>query len=179
MGKSQLLQRYIRKCSRVSVPMGIDCAIYRETVLTHKVKLKIWDMPGQERFQSIAYCYMRDASVVMLVYDISDRTTFLSIRARWENGTRLNCHKRALLVLVGNKSDKSHREVSREEADSYASVAGFMFFECSSSIGQSVEHMFMQTAERVLIDHGSMDDIDINTCHSPLPKRPCVSCPIS
>ena len=175
----------------LSIPMGIDCAIYRETVLTHKVLLKIWDMPGQERFHSIAYYYMRGASVVMLVYDISDRTTFEPICARWEHGTRLNSHKRALFVLVGNKSDKSNREVSREEADTYASAAGFMFFECSTSTSQSVDHMFMTTAERVLINHGSrfiLDDVGTNTEHSSLLKRPsnsnhqnhqCLSCQIS
>ena len=172
----------------VSIPMGIDCAIYRETVLTHKVLLKIWDMPGQERFHSIAYCYMRSASVVMLVYDISDRTTFESVRARWEHGTRLNSHKRALFVLVGNKLDMSNREVSREEADAYASSAGFLFFECSANTGQSVDHMFMKTAERVLINHGSrfiLDDMGTNTDHSSLLKRPsnsnhqCLSCQIS
>jgi small GTP-binding protein len=177
VGKSQMLQRFIQKGSRVSIPMGIDCAIYRETVLNHKVMFKIWDMPGQERFQSIAYYYMRDASVVMLVYDISDRMTFLSVRARWAG---IKCHKRALFVLVGNKSDKSHREVSREEADTYASAAGFMFFECSSSIGQSVNQMFMQTAERALINHtGHSPLLHHNTGHSPLLKRLCMSCLIS
>ena len=169
-------------------PMGIDCAMYRETVSTHEVVLQIWDTAGQNRFHSIAYHYMRGASVVMLVYDISDRTTFESVCDSWEYKTRLNSHKRALFVLVGNKSDSSTREVSRQDASAYASSVGFMFFECSAKTGHSVDQMFMQTAERVLSNHGSMYILKdmgsgTNTQQTPLLKGKehsrCLSCMIA
>ena len=44
------------------------------------VKLQIWDTAGQERFRTITASYYRSAMGVLLVYDVSDRRSFESVR---------------------------------------------------------------------------------------------------
>lgn len=41
---------------------------------------KIWDTAGQERFRTITTSYFRGAQGILLVYDVTDRQTFVSIR---------------------------------------------------------------------------------------------------
>ncbi|KAJ4939731.1 hypothetical protein JOQ06_029168 [Pogonophryne albipinna] len=52
------------------------------TVDDAKVKLQIWDTAGQERFRSVTHAYYRDAHALLLLYDISSRTSFDNIRVR-------------------------------------------------------------------------------------------------
>ena len=44
------------------------------------MKLKIWDTAGQERFRTITTTYFRGAQGIILVYDVTDKRTFNSIR---------------------------------------------------------------------------------------------------
>lgn len=45
-----------------------------------RVKLQIWDTAGQERFRTITTAYYRGANGVILVYDITDESSFNNIR---------------------------------------------------------------------------------------------------
>ena len=40
------------------------------------VKLQIWDTAGQERFRTITGAYYKGAHAIVLVYDITNETTF-------------------------------------------------------------------------------------------------------
>jgi Ras-related protein Rab-8A len=44
------------------------------------IKVQIWDTAGQERFRTITKSHFRHAQGILLVYDVSDRNSFLSIR---------------------------------------------------------------------------------------------------
>jgi GTPase SAR1 family protein len=41
---------------------------------------QIWDTAGQERFRTITTSYFRGAQGILLVYDVTDRNSFTSIR---------------------------------------------------------------------------------------------------
>ena len=46
------------------------------------VKLQIWDTSGTERFRSIISPYFRGTHGIFLVYDITDRDSFLGLNSR-------------------------------------------------------------------------------------------------
>ncbi|XP_061605499.1 ras-related protein Rab-26-like isoform X8 [Phyllopteryx taeniolatus] len=60
--------------------VGID---FRNKVLSIdgvKVKLQIWDTAGQERFRSVTHAYYRDAHALLLLYDVTNKTSFDNIQ---------------------------------------------------------------------------------------------------
>ena len=72
-----------------------------------KVNLQIWDTAGQERFNSISQAFYRGTDVCVLVYDVTNYESVLSIRD-WFNRFMEHCHVEFPgIVIVGNKSDKS------------------------------------------------------------------------
>jgi GTPase SAR1 family protein len=43
------------------------------------INLFIWDTAGQEMYRNMIKCYYRGVAVAMVVFDVSDRTTFESV----------------------------------------------------------------------------------------------------
>ncbi|CAG0902652.1 unnamed protein product [Darwinula stevensoni] len=61
--------------------------------------LQIWDTAGQERFRTITQSYYRSANGVILVYDISKRSSFLSLQ-RWIDEVRKYTTEALHMVLI-------------------------------------------------------------------------------
>ena len=54
--------------SQVAQPVGIPTRT--------KVKLFIWDTPGNERFRSLTKLWIREAKVIVLVYSANNQESF-------------------------------------------------------------------------------------------------------
>lgn len=71
-----------------------------------KCNLQIWDTAGQERFNSISQAFYRGTDIVVLVYDITNYESVLSLR-NWFNRFIDHCHvEKPGVIIVGNKGDK-------------------------------------------------------------------------
>lgn len=125
-----------------------------------KVNLQIWDTAGQERFNSISQAFYRGTDVVVLVYDITNYESVLSIRD-WFKRFLESCHvDKPRVVIVGNKIDKgSERCVNIDEIreilvrnnkislDDYVENWDTDLVEVSSKKLDLVEKLFLRVAE--------------------------------
>ncbi|KAG5459830.1 MAG: hypothetical protein BJ554DRAFT_8200 [Olpidium bornovanus] len=62
----------------------------------------------QERFRSLIPSYIRDSSVAVVVYDITNRTSFVNT-AQWIDDVRAERGHDVIIVLVGNKTDMNEK----------------------------------------------------------------------
>jgi Ras-related protein Rab-2A len=129
-----------------------------EPVVEQKhMKLSLWDTAGQETYKSVTRSYFRGASGALLVFDISRRPTFTHV-TDWLNDLRQIAEPDIVVVLVGNKSDlaagdENKREVTKEEAEEWASKNGVLVYvETSAKSGEGVEMAFGRVAERIYIN---------------------------
>ncbi|XP_033623676.1 ras-related protein Rab-37 isoform X1 [Fukomys damarensis] len=82
--------------------VGIDFRNKVVTVDGTRVKLQIWDTAGQERFRSVTHAYYRDAQALLLLYDITNKSSFDNIRA-WLTEIHEYAQRDVVIVLLGNK----------------------------------------------------------------------------
>ena len=77
-------------------------------------KIQVWDTAGEEKYRSLAPMYSRGAIGILLLFDITRKSSFESITS-W-----LNSAKEAgniPVVVVGNKCDlEEQREVTANES---------------------------------------------------------------
>ena len=66
------------------------------------------DTAGQERFRSLIPSYIRDSSVAVVVYDVTNQTSFANT-VRWIKDVRAERDSDVIMVLVGNKTDLSEK----------------------------------------------------------------------
>jgi small GTP-binding protein len=143
-GKTTLRKRYISDVfiSDSSKTIGVD---FETKVLKMNglvIKLLIWDFAGEERFRFMFPQYIYGAMGGILMYDITDYSSFTHI-ADWLsviNGTT----QRFPIILLGGKSDlDEHREISYREGQRAAKMMNLKeFFECSSKTGKNVTKSF-------------------------------------
>lgn len=87
---------------------------------------------------------------------------------------KTNGDKDALIVVVGNKVDKSGREVSTEEARAYADSIRAHYVEASAQTGENVQEIFMYLAQQNLKSKQSAEVfIDENPQASATQKKCC------
>ncbi|KAI1491120.1 rab protein [Biscogniauxia mediterranea] len=154
-GKSALLLRY---CDDQFDPesstatIGIDFKMKKLAVRGKAYRLNIFDTAGQERFRTLSTSYYRGAHAVILVYDITNRKSFLSME-RWIDEARSNASPDAVLYLVGSKLDKvaaGGRAVSYEEGKAFADSQGAGFCEISSKTRENVRRPFIEVVDRIV-----------------------------
>ncbi|XP_006460125.1 hypothetical protein AGABI2DRAFT_191893 [Agaricus bisporus var. bisporus H97] len=111
VGKTSLLHRYTQNRFDPKNTTSTSGAFFvTKKVLVNglKVRLQLWDTAGQERFRSMAPMYYRGANAALLLYDITNSSTFEDVRG-WLQELRKNCSPELIIYIVGAKADLHHR----------------------------------------------------------------------
>jgi len=88
------------------------------------VRLQVWDTAGQERFRCLIHSYIRDSEAALIVFDVTNHTSFTSLR-QWIAMVKQERGDDVIVVLIGNKvDDVEKRQVSRTSG---ARMRGFRF----------------------------------------------------
>ena len=151
VGKTCLLLRYANESFSPTfiTTIGIDFKIKNIILDGKRIKLQIWDTAGQERFRTITTSYFRGAQGILLVYDVTERQTFLSIR-NWVQQIQMHADVNVNKILIGNKADlKENRVVSTEEGEALAKEFNIKFFETSARQDLNVDTAFERIATDV------------------------------
>ncbi|KAF9045984.1 ras-domain-containing protein [Hymenopellis radicata] len=119
VGKTSLLQRYTQNKfdpKNTTSTSGAFFVTKKVVVNGLKVRLQLWDTAGQERFRSMAPMYYRGANAALLLYDITNASTFNDIRG-WLEELKKNCSPELIIYIVGSKADLyRHRQVTSDFA---------------------------------------------------------------
>ncbi|KAK8496608.1 hypothetical protein V6N13_024759 [Hibiscus sabdariffa] len=152
VGKSCLLLRFSDGSFTTSfiTTIGIDFKIRTIELDGKGIKLQIWDTAGQERFRTITTAYYRGAMGILLVYDVTDESSFNNIR-NWIRNIEQHASDNVNKVLVGNKADmdESKRAVPTSKGQALADEYGIKFFETSAKTNLNVEEVFFSIARDI------------------------------
>ena len=142
-GKTSLLNRI---CNDKFLPdydstIGVD--FFTKTIYYNEniFKIQLWDSAGQEKYRSLIPSYLRGASIIFLVYDLTWRESFDAIKSWLGFVNQYTSKDQVKLVLVGNKSDLE-RKVKSEEGKKLAEKEGMLFFETSAKTADGIVDMF-------------------------------------
>jgi Ras-related protein Rab-6A len=126
--------------------IGIDFLSKTMYLEDRTVRLQLWDTAGQERFRSLIPSYIRDSTVAVVVYDITNANSFHQT-SKWIDDVRTERGSDVIIMLVGNKTDLADkRQVSTEEGERKAKELNVMFIETSAKAGYNVKQLFRRIA---------------------------------
>ena len=139
-GKTSIINRIIDNPfnDNYEVSIGIDFMSKNRRFRGQNVKIQIWDSAGQEKYKGLIPSYVRNSSIVFIVYDVSNRSSFDNV-PNWISFVK-NIEK-TTMILVGNKTDMQ-REVQTNEGEQLSKNEEILFFECSAKTNDNIKNMF-------------------------------------
>lgn len=143
VGKTSILNRFANNTfmPSYSATIGLDFVSKYIEICNRNVKLVLYDTAGQEKFKSLIPMYIRDAKVIILVYDITVKDS-VNKALTWIDDNKIINDSNVIIALVGNKIDGEGRKISFEEGQNIANERNYIFEEVSAKTGENVESLF-------------------------------------
>lgn len=121
------------------------------------IKMKKWDNPSGEESLTPS---IKIAQGILLFYSIKYRSTFEKIKDDLSKIIEMRRFD-IPIVIIGNHSDKNNREVSYEEAKTFADNYALRFYETSIENGGTIKQILQDIGEQLLFQEC------INTANKP------------
>ncbi|VDL17211.1 unnamed protein product [Hymenolepis diminuta] len=137
--------------------VGVDFKTKNMMIDGNVYTIEIWDTAGQEKYHSLARQYFRKCDGAILMYDVSNRDSFIGVR-EWVHMLEESCGDAYLpRVLVGNKTDlrdgpsnfvkpASSAFISTKEGENLAKVYDAEFVETSVLNSINVDEVVVNLA---------------------------------
>jgi small GTP-binding protein len=153
-GKTSILQYAMRGTPKMGLQatIGCECQLIPVTLPGDRiVNLKVWDTAGQEIYRSIVPVYVRDASAALLVYDLTDQTSFASLD-HWHSLLMEEQQSESVLIyVVCNKVDlKNDAVVPDGHARIFADDRRARFVRVSALDGTGIKDLFDAIADDLI-----------------------------
>lgn len=157
VGKTCVVQRFKTGTfiERQGNTIGVDFTMKTMDIQGKRVKLQIWDTAGQERFRTITQSYYRSTNGAIITYDITKKSTFMSV-PKWMEDVKKYGGTNIVPLLIGNKTDLTEqREVPFEDAQTMAHQLDFIsVIETSAKDSNNVDEAFNKMAAELILRHG-------------------------
>ncbi len=157
-GKTALVNRYLTQkfSEEYIVTIGSQFAVKTVNVESANgrsvvVKLLVWDLAGQQRFDFIRGSYYRGSKGALLVFDTTRKSTWIEL-PKWIKEIDDALDEKIPTILLANKVDLvEHRIITREMALQFVEENGLVgYLETSALSGQNVEEAFYMLAKNTL-----------------------------
>jgi len=153
VGKTTLTQRFLTGefIADTKMTLGVGFFIHKVNIKDEEVTLQIWDLGGQEQFQSMGVFdkYVQGANGGILVFDLTHMKSFLSL-SKWKELIS-NKSENVQLILVGTKADLVD-EIKITESMITELIEELNindYIETSSLTGKNVENVFKEIAKEI------------------------------
>ena len=102
--------------------------------------------------------YYRGAHVALVVFDLTNHSSFDSL-SLWIENYYKNGPEQKNIILIGNKKDLVElRQITQEEIDTFSETNNMIYFETSAKEGDNIDYVFTYAAEKLLEFYGSQNN---------------------
>ena len=154
VGKTSIIIRYIENTFNDSntSTCGVDVKHKYVSCDNNKIRLDIWDTAGQERFRGLAKNYFRGAHGFILVYDITNKESFIKLKGWIKDAKeKINKEDSFKIMVVGNKKDcENDRAVEYNTLKQFGEDNKFIFSEVSAKTGEGIDKLFNDFVHELL-----------------------------
>ena len=162
VGKTSLINQFVEGSFQEDYKPTLGANIVRKDVdldeINAQVRLIMWDLAGQEKYNVIRSMYFQGCVGALLVYDITRHNTFETINSKWLKDFKKYVKKEGTYILIGNKIDlKDQRMVSTEDGKNFAKkIDASDFIETSAKSGENAEKAFENLVNQILKKQGEI-----------------------
>ena len=139
---SIFFDKYIFISDEKSSTIGYD-TVRKEIEINNKlITLLIWDTCGQEQYRSINNMFLKNSKIVIFVYDITNKKSFIELQNYWYPLINHKLGNEIILGIAGNKSDLyENEEVNEEEAREFSKNINAIFNLTTAKNNEAINYL--------------------------------------
>ena len=145
VGKTSLINQYVNNefDGDYLMTIGNDKMTKDIKINEEQLKLEIWDSIGHESLRSANKIFMKNTDIALIVYDITNRQSFLNLNEFYEELININKRDKMIIGIAANKSDLyENAKVNKEEGEEYAKKINALYFESTATDHENVVNIF-------------------------------------
>ena len=152
VGKTTIIGRYINKYNpNEKATIGASFTNKSEKVDGKDIIFEIWDTAGQERFRSINSIFYQDAYICIMVYDITNKTSFDSLKEYWYDAVKKDASENIIFHVAGNKIDLFEDEqVERNDVKEYCDTIDSDYSFISATENTYIDDLFQKIGKKFI-----------------------------
>ncbi|MFX0020829.1 MAG: Rab family GTPase [Candidatus Hermodarchaeota archaeon] len=155
VGKTSTILRFTDDAfARTYIPtLGVNISEKNVEINKIKVKLILWDIAGQIKFEAMRRHFYKGAEAVIFIFDLTNRKSFESIPNWYKDVERNIIHIEDEIIgfILGNKEDLSdQRTINFDESSLMAQKLNLEYVETSALTGKNVEEIFFKLTKTLL-----------------------------
>ena len=152
VGKTTIIGRYINKYNpNEKATIGASFTNKSEKVDGKDIIFEIWDTAGQERFRSINSIFYQDAYICIMVYDITNKTSFDSLKEYWYDAVKKDASENIIFHVAGNKIDLFEDEqVERNDVKEYCDTIDSDYSFISATENTYIDDLFKKIGKKFI-----------------------------
>ncbi|MCK4381192.1 MAG: GTP-binding protein [Candidatus Lokiarchaeota archaeon] len=160
VGKTSLIDKYITGSFKENYQPTLGVNIVTKDIrieeINSKIRLLLWDIAGQAKYELTRKMFFQGCSGALLVYDMTRYATFENLTSKWLEDFKNFGKPDGVFVLIGNKIDlKDSIKVSSEVGKSLSQkINAADFIETSAKYGENVEKAFKKIVLYILEKSG-------------------------
>lgn len=178
VGKTNLINTCVGKPFDEEKGVSTTGSYSQKEVIINDKKycVNLWDTAGQELYNSITKMFLKKSKIVIFVYDITDKASFINLE-KWINMCKDVIDNPYISGIVGNKMDLFVQEqVNEEEARKYAESKGMNFQLVSAKENPKPFELFLKKLVEDFKEppnHERIESITINSIDNGEKKDKC------
>ena len=126
VGKTNLINIAREEKFNPSQVTTVNCSFFKKIMnIDNKLfNIYLWDTIGQEKLKSLTKIFFKNAKIVILVYDITNKKSFEELNY-WLKEVKESLGENIIIGVLGNKKDLFiNEEVTEEQGQEYANSIG-------------------------------------------------------
>ena len=150
VGKTSIITRFVENKFKQDTMSSLSANFVSKKIdlgNNKSIKFDIWDTAGQEKYRALAKIFYQDSTVVILVYDITNKNSFNELKNYWYEEVKENSSSDVIFAIAGNKCDLYEKEeVEKTEGEKFAKEIGAIFHETSALNSNGITELFTEIA---------------------------------
>ena len=161
-GKTCIIHRYVNNKFEKSQMTTACPSVCTKTIsypeYNKTINFDIWDTAGQEIYRAISKLFYKGASIGFLVYDVTSKKSFNSLKDYWYNELKENTESDIIFNIVGNKVDLYETEqVTEDEGKKFAKSINAGFYLTSAKSSLRINELFFESGKKFIDPHFSSE----------------------
>ena len=160
VGKTCIISRYMNEY-KPNIGSTLSTTYFTKLAIIdgYKINFQIWDTVGQEQYRSLNSLFFKDAHICLMVFDITRKVSFESIKDYWYNAVISNGLEGIIFGLAGNKNDLYENEtVDRNDVKEFSNEINAVFKYTSAKQNVSIDELFLELGKN-FVNSSFMKDL--------------------